>query len=96
MFWFGLIYLALNLKDVYHFYDTFYFSVVTQLTIGYGDIQPLGAAKVVAGVQATVGWALTLLVLARFVSFLPRILDETTDDISEDISSNSRDDNGED
>ena len=73
VFWFGLIYLPLCLKGADRFADSFYFSAVTQLTVGYGDITPAGAAKVVAPLQATLGWLLSLLVIARFVSALPNI-----------------------
>jgi hypothetical protein len=75
IFWFGLLYLSMHLKaaESLHWYDAFYFSLITQLTIGYGDVQPLGAAKIIAGVQGIVGWALTLLVLGRFVSAMQGI-----------------------
>jgi hypothetical protein len=71
--WFGLIYLTCELENASSFYDAFYFSVVTQLTVGYGDIHPVHIAKTVAGIQATLGWALTILILARFISSLPEI-----------------------
>ena len=35
--------------------DFFYFSVISQTSIGYGDIAPLGWAKVIAAVQGVVG-----------------------------------------
>lgn len=82
--WFGLIYLVCELKNVSSFYDPFYFSVMTQLTVGYGDIKPIRIAKAVAGVQATLGWAMTVLILARFISSLPIIRDRHNDRGSSD------------
>ncbi|MCE9603231.1 MAG: potassium channel family protein [Gemmatimonadetes bacterium] len=53
--------------------DALYFSVVTQLTIGYGDVTPIGPAKAVAAVQALFTFAFTVLLLGRIITVLPRI-----------------------
>ncbi|WP_049902666.1 pentapeptide repeat-containing protein [Halococcus agarilyticus] len=53
------------------FYNGLYFSVVTFATLGYGDIQPVGAvARALAGIEALLGsllMALLLFVLTRRV-----------------------------
>jgi hypothetical protein len=55
------------------FPDLVYFSVVTYSTIGFGDLYPVGGARLLAGVEAVVGllmigWSasLTYLVMERF------------------------------
>jgi hypothetical protein len=54
-------------------FKSFYFSVVTFATLGYGDIQPIGStARLVAGVETILGSLLTALlvfVLARLVTW---------------------------
>lgn len=75
---FGLIYSALagrldgKLND---WTDAFYFSAVTQLTIGYGDITPTRAGKLLAISQGLIGFFFAVLVLARVISVLPRMHD---------------------
>lgn len=70
---FGVIYLSLELTGLsvliegekYH-YDTFfhlvedvmYFSAVTLLTVGYGDITPQGIGRWIAIIQALIGYLL--------------------------------------
>jgi hypothetical protein len=53
-------------------WDAYYFSVITQLTIGYGDIQPLSYTRVAAALQGLCGFTLALFALSRLVAFLPR------------------------
>ena len=55
------------------FYDPYYFSMVTQLTIGYGDIFPIGAMRLLVATQGMFGFMLGAIVLGRIVSLLPRV-----------------------
>lgn len=45
----GLCYIGLNL------FNSLYFSIITFTTVGYGDIQPTGFLKIVAGAEGFVG-----------------------------------------
>ena len=51
----GSAYLSQSDPD---FQDLLYFSLVTYTSLGYGDIVPLGPARVLAGVQSLVGLVL--------------------------------------
>ncbi len=48
--------------------DNWYFSVVTATTLGYGDMHPVGYAKILSSIEAVFGmfmWAIFLTVFAR-------------------------------
>jgi Ion channel len=73
MLWFGLIY-ALN----YHCHHgasrpvtAFYFSIITQLTIGYGDVYAMGWLRIIAAAQGLIGALFVIVVLGRAVSASP-------------------------
>jgi hypothetical protein len=72
---FGILYTTINplLVGSEGWLDALYFSIVTQLTIGYGDIRPIGAARVVTAMQGLIAVAFTILIFGRIVSVLPRI-----------------------
>jgi Ion channel len=72
---FGIVYVTMleKLEGAEGWLDAIYFSVVTQLTIGFGDIRPIGVARFVASAQGLVAVAFTILILGRIVSVLPRI-----------------------
>lgn len=53
--------------------DGYYFSVITQLTIGYGDITPQGWMRFIASFQGLLGYFFSILLISRFVSMLPNI-----------------------
>jgi hypothetical protein len=70
MLWFGLAY-ALNyqsLRGASRPADDFYFSVITQLTIGYGDVSPESLLRIVAAAQGLFGALFVIVVLGRAVS----------------------------
>jgi hypothetical protein len=54
----------------------FYLSVITQLTIGFGDVYPTGYLRAVAAAQGLLGLAFFILDFARVVASLPQ-LEET-------------------
>ena len=66
MLCFGVIYAADygSLKGAGKPITAFYFSVITQLTIGYGDVYPTGWLRVVAAIQGCIGFAFVALILA--------------------------------
>ncbi len=51
--------------------DGYYFSLTTQLTIGYGDIIPCGLTKMVVMAQGLCGFLFALVVLSRLIAHLP-------------------------
>ena len=55
--------------------DSYYFSAVTQLTIGYGDIYPVGWVKVMVGVQGIIGTFFSILIIAKVITLLPNMRD---------------------
>jgi hypothetical protein len=74
MLCFGAIYSSDSslLKDAAAWYDPYYLSVMTQMTVGYGDISPLGGLRAVAAAQAICGFILAVIVIGRLVAFLPK------------------------
>lgn len=55
------------------FWDSLYFSVVTLTTLGFGDIHPTRlAGKIVAGLEATFGYAVVVIFISILVSRIIR------------------------
>jgi hypothetical protein len=52
--------------------DAFYFSAVTQITIGFGEIMPKGALRWLTVTQFSLGYFFTALIIGRFISLLPQ------------------------
>jgi potassium channel LctB len=78
---FGLLYITMlpSLSGSTDSWSAFYFSVITQLTIGYGDIHPVGWTRLVAVCQGLCGLVLTVLVIGRVIGVLPRIAEVMVD-----------------
>ena len=87
MVWFGLIY-ALNYQCLVDQslggdrsapagpITAFYFSIVTQLTIGYGDVYAKGWLRTIAALQGLVGALFVIVVLGRVVSAPQKAADD--------------------
>lgn len=71
---FGILYSSqlATFKERISAADAYYFSVITQLTIGYGDIQPVGITRAAAAIQGLLGFVFALFALSRLIAFLPR------------------------
>ena len=72
---FGVIYATdySHLRGAGQPVTAFYFSIITQVTIGYGDVYPTGWLRIIAALQAMVGFVFAVLVFGRYVGTLPRI-----------------------
>ncbi|OLO28233.1 ion transporter [Alkalihalophilus pseudofirmus] len=84
---FGLLYMALEMAgftvltegkrhvggSVLHLLeDTMYFSAVTLLSVGYGDIAPLGFGRPIAMVQALIGYVLPAAFVVTTVVYMDK------------------------
>lgn len=63
-----------NSESLAYIGNLLYFSTMTVLTVGYGDITPLGFAKLLASIQAIIGY---LLPTAFFVSGLASTMEQS-------------------
>ncbi|HSC59480.1 MAG TPA: potassium channel family protein [Gemmatimonadales bacterium] len=75
IFCFGIIY-AVALADLHGAHDpldVIYFSAITQLSVGYGDIVPMNLLRLAAVAQAMLGLFFTVVLLGRFAGLLPKI-----------------------
>lgn len=50
-----------------------YFSAITLLSVGYGDITPFGWARVIAVVEAMAGYILPATLIIQYIRFFPRL-----------------------
>ena len=72
---FGLLYASdwHRLSGAGRSVTAFYFSAITQTTIGYGDVYPTGYLRIIAACQGIISLVFAALVFTRFVGTLPRI-----------------------
>jgi len=59
-------------ENIYDFLNSFYFSVVTFTTLGYGDVLPIGISKLFAGIEALLGGFILALFVVVFVKKMTR------------------------
>jgi hypothetical protein len=72
---FGIIY-AMNIPYLHGAespWIAFYFSTITQLTIGYGDMYPMGWLRILVPVQALMNTLFVVLVFGRLMTSFPQI-----------------------
>jgi hypothetical protein len=72
---FGLIYALhyTHLQGAGRPITGYYFSIINQLTIGYGDVYPTSWLRVVAAVQGLAGLSFVILVFSRFLASLREV-----------------------
>lgn len=54
---------------------TFYFSAITLLSVGYGDITPFGWARAVAILEALVGYILPAVITVQYLRLFPATIE---------------------
>ncbi|MTT31496.1 two pore domain potassium channel family protein [Terrilactibacillus sp. BCM23-1] len=54
-----------------HASRTLYFSAITLLSVGYGDISPFGLSRGVATIEAIIGYILPAVITVQYISLFP-------------------------
>jgi len=74
--WTGLGFILDHYASITHqnqWYDritrSFYFSAITLLSVGYGDLSPFGLARAVAILEAMIGYVLPAALVIKYVAF---------------------------
>lgn len=83
MGWFSILYFSIGwlttgdkIDDATGLFDAVYFSVISQLTIGFGDLKPVGTlTRVLVMLQGCLGTGFIVFAIGRFASML-RSVDE--------------------
>lgn len=72
---FGFFYLSnhQHLKGFNSWTDSYYFSTITQLTIGYGDLSPLAEIRFVTAFQGFVGTMFLAFIISKIISMVPEL-----------------------
>ena len=72
---FGFFYLSNHelLKGFSTWTDCYYFSTITQLTIGYGDLSPTGLIRFVTAFQGFVGTMFLAFIISKIISLVPEL-----------------------
>jgi len=65
-------------------WDALYFSGTTQLTIGYGDILPVGFGRAIALTQGWIGFMFALLILSKLIGIIPSLQEGDPESLSLD------------
>ncbi len=60
------------IRNMTHFFNALYFSVVTFTTLGYGDISPIGLSRAIAATEAFIGSFTLALFVVVFVKKMTR------------------------
>jgi potassium channel LctB len=50
-----------------HITRSLYFSAITLLSVGYGDVTPFGLARAIAMVEAIIGYLLPVVIVIQFI-----------------------------
>lgn len=72
---FGFFYLSNHelLKGFTSWTDSYYFSTITQLTIGYGDLSPVGKIRFVTAFQGFIGTMFLAFIISKIISLVPEL-----------------------
>jgi hypothetical protein len=74
---FAILYMISGgLKSMSCIWDAWYFSTITQFTVGYGDINPVATARLIVILHMIVSLIMAALIIARFASSAPEYKDE--------------------